>query len=162
MEKQKVKLRLNLFDAIVLLVVLIVGALVLWQMLDQNSAATTTKTGRLTYQITIKEASGGTSDYIPIGSHLIDAVKNYDLGEILSLEVLPAEKLVLNHDAAMYQKSTLEGYEDIVVELAVDVSQTESALLIDGGYDLRVGDLVYMRGAGYMAAGYVTRMDRLG
>lgn len=161
MEKQKFKLRLNLFDAIVLVLVLVVGGVVLWQMLDANSSEANKKMQRVSYQITIKEASGGTVDHIALGSHLVDAVKNYDLGEILSTEVAPASKLVLNHAEREYQMAYLEGYEDIVVELVVDAAESDTTLLVDGGYELRVGNLVYMRGAGYMAAGYITRIDRV-
>lgn len=159
-KKEKMKFHLNLFDAMVMIVALAVGAVILWQMLDQNSS-TTLRTTQVQYAITIKEASGGTGDLIPVGSSLTDAVKNYDLGVILSKEVYPAEKQVLNHFEHEYQTAYLEGYEDIVVELLVDVTETSTELVIDGGYELRVGDLIYMRGAGYMAAGYITRIDRL-
>lgn len=160
-KKEKIRFRLNLFDAVVLLLALVVGGVFLWQSLDVNRNAVVAKNQVLRYQIIIKEASEGTGESIVIGSGLTDVVKNYDLGIIQSVEVLPTEKQVLNHMEKEYQTAHLEGFEDIIVDMEVSANNTESAIVVDGGLELRVGDLLYMRGAGYMAAGYVYSMERL-
>lgn len=160
-KNQKIKFRLNVFDAVVLVIALAVGGLFLWQTYNTNSNVVVAKNQELHYQILIKEASEGTGANIPIGSGLIDVVKNYDLGTITKVEVMPTEKQVLNHLEKEYQTAYLEGFEDILVDMVVQVNNTESAIIADGGFEVRVGELVYMRGAGYMAAGYVYTMDRL-
>ncbi len=160
-KKEKIKFRLNLFDAVILLLALAVGGVFLWQSLDVNRNAVVAKNQELRYQIIIKEASDGTGESIPLGSELVDVVKNYNLGMIEAIEVLPTEKQVLDHLEKEYQTAHLEGFEDIIVDMVVSANNTESAIIVDGGLELRVGDLLYMRGAGYMAAGYVYSMERL-
>ncbi len=158
---EKTRFRLNLFDSIVLFVVLCLGGVFLWSSLNQNSTATTSKTKQLHYQIMIKESQQGTGEQIAIGSTLEEVVKNYHLGTITNVTVLPAKKQVLNHLEQKYQTSVLEGYEDILVDLEVTVTETDYEILADGSFELKVGNLIYLRGAGYMAAGYIYQMDRL-
>ncbi|MFI3253918.1 MAG: DUF4330 family protein [Eubacteriales bacterium] len=160
MKKEKMKFRLNVFDTIVLLVALALGGVFLWQTLSRNETVVVQRTEELHYQIMIKEASGGTGDIIPVGSAMLDAVKNYNIGTVQGMEVLPATKQVLNHETKEYQQAILEGAEDILIDMVVQVSLSDSALMADGGFPVRVGELVYLRGAGYMAAGYIYSIER--
>ncbi len=160
-KKGKMKFRLNVFDAIVLCVALAVGGFFVWQTLNANETVVVQRTEELRYQIIVKEASIGTGDIIPVGSTMMDAVKNYNVGIVTGVESMPATKQVLNHETKAYQTALLEGYEDVLVDMVVQVTNTEAALLADGGFPVRVGELVYLRGAGYMAAGYIYSIDRI-
>lgn len=160
-KKEQMKFRLNVFDAVILLIALSMGGFFLWKTLSSSETAVVAKNQELYYQVIIKEASAGTGDIIGIGSELVDAVKNYKLGTVTGVEVFPAEKQILNHETHAYQTAYLEGFEDIVVDMVVSVNNTESALLADGGFAIRVGELCYMRGAGYMAAGYIYSIQRI-
>lgn len=156
---KKSKFSLNMFDAFVLLVAMAVGGFLLWRMLapDQTTAA---KTGVIEYTISIKEVQEGTGALVVAGSEIYDVVKNYHLGTVLSAQVTPAEKQVLNHGTKAYETSFLPGYEDIEVRLTTTMTESDTDILADAGFEMRVGTLLYMRGAGYMAVGYITQIDR--
>lgn len=159
-KKEKMKVRLNLFDAVVLLVVLVVGAVFVWQTLQNSANSSTVNTQTLYYTVLLKEMKEGTDTFVQEGGRLEDAVKNYNLGVIQSKLVMPTEKQVLNHAEKTYVTSYLEGYDDVEVVVKVEAVETDSALLVDGSYELRVGNFMYLRGEGYMASGYVTKIER--
>ncbi len=160
-KKEKMKFRLNLFDSVVLVLVLIVGGVFVWQTLRSGASSSMNKNQTVRYTVVMKEVKEGTGDSITIGGRLEDAVKNYDLGTIDSKTILPTEKQVLNHAERSYVTAYLDGYEDVEVEVVVPAVETDSALLIDGSYELRVGDYMYMRGEGYMSSGFVTKIERV-
>lgn len=160
-KKDKFKLSLNVFDAVILVVALLVGGVFLWQTLNSRSESVLNKSQTVTYTIVMKEVRDGTGDMIPLGSSLVDAIKNYNLGTIQSKNIYPTEKQVLNHAERSYQTAYLDGYEDVEVEVVVNVTETESGLLVDNSYELRVGEYVYLRGEGYMSSGFITKINRV-
>lgn len=158
-KKEKMKIRLNLFDSVVLVVVLALGGVFVWQSFRSGNSTSQAQTVR--YTVVMKEVKEGTGDSIQIGGRLEDAVKNFDLGTIDSKVILPTEKQVLNHAERSYVTAYLDGYEDVEVEVVVNATETDTALLLDGSYELRVGDYMYMRGEGYMSSGFVTKIERV-
>ena len=53
-----------------------------------------------------------------------------------------------------------EGFEDVYVTVESTCTDSGEALLLDGGYDFRVGQTTYVRGPGYMGSGPVTEIVR--
>lgn len=157
----KFRLRLNLFDAIVLVVVLAVGAAAVWFGLRSgggvSSAARTVQ-----YTIQFQNMTEGSSQLIHPGDALVDTVKNYKMGTVVSVRSEPALVQVLDQETRTYVDAELAGHEDVYV--TVESTCTESgdggALLLDGGYDFRVGQTAYVRGPGYMGSGPVTEIVR--
>ena len=101
-------------------------------------------------------------DSIQPGDQLEDAVKNYQMGNVVAVEARPAEVQVLDQERQVYVNAVLEGYEDVyvTVESTCTTSGDGGALLLGGGYDFRVGQLAYVRGPGYMGSGPVTEIER--
>lgn len=159
-EVKGMSFKLNLFDALIIFLALLVGGVALWSMLltsTQGTARTTT----VRYTVVMRELMPGTDDYVVEGSQIYDAVKNYNMGTVLSSYTEKAEKQVLNHETRQYETAELEGYIDIYVEVEADITETDAGIMADGGFGLRVGELIYMRGAGYMSTGHITQIDRL-
>jgi hypothetical protein len=104
----------------------------------------------------------GESALIQPGDQLEDAVKNYQMGNVVAVEARPAEVQVLDQERQVYVNAVLEGYEDVyvTVESTCTTSGDGGALLLGGGYDFRVGQLAYVRGPGYMGSGPVTEIER--
>ena len=161
----KFRLRLNLFDGIVLLVALALGAFLAWSALkpDTSTAQTTPQSHTLQYTLRFQRWPEGTSGLIEAGDLLVDTVKNYELGRVVSFETVPAQTLLLSQTDKKYVLSTVQGYEDILVtvESPCTISQ-EGDLILGGGYALRVGETAYIRSEGYMASGPVVAIDREG
>ena len=56
--------------------------------------------------------------------------------------------------------SFLAGRQDVYVTVESTCTDSGEALLLDGGYDFRVGQTTYVRGPGYMGSGPVTEIVR--
>ena len=160
----KFRLRLNLFDGIVLVLALAVGALILWFSLrptastSETAVTATTATVRYTFQKWIE----GTSSLIQPGDKLVDNIKNYELGSVVSSETVPAQSLQLDHSSREYVLATIPGYEDVLVTVEAPCTTSSEAITLGGGYALRVGSVAYIRGEGYMASGPIVSIEREG
>lgn len=160
--KKNIQFRLNLLDSIVLVVALALGGYVVWQGLSVEETVTTTSAQSIRYTILMNEMRGETGDLVVPGGDVIDVVKNYHLGTVISTQVVPAVKDVLNHDTKSYETKEVEGFSDVYVVMeSKSVTATDNYILLDGGYELRVGENVFMRGAGYMAAGEIYAIERM-
>ena len=160
----KFRLRLNLFDGIVLILALAVGGLLLWMALKpaagEQSASPTASTVR--YTVRFQKWIEGTSSLIESGDKLVDNIKNYELGSVVSSEVVPAQSLQLDHNSRQYVLTTIPGYEDVLVTVESPCTITDEAITLGGGYALRVGGTAYIRGEGYMASGPIVAIEREG
>ena len=159
----KFRLRLNLFDGLILVLVLVVGGALVWFGLrsdggsGQESAA-----GTVRYTILIQRMAQGDSELIQPGDQLEETVENHRLGTVVSVRAEPALAQVLDQENRCYVQPQLEGYEDVYITVESACTQQEDALLLDGGYDFRVGQAITARGPGYMGSGRVTQIEREG
>lgn len=157
----KFRLRLNLFDAIVLILVLLAGAAFAWLSLrsgQSDSATPTSQTVR--YTVVFQKMAEGDSKLIQPGDKLEDAVKNYSIGTVVSVETKPAVTQVLDQVNRCYVDAELEGCEDVYVTVESACTDNGETLVLGGGYDFRVGQTAYVRGPGYVGSGPVTAIER--
>lgn len=161
----KFRLRLNLFDAIILLLALVVGAFLLWSALKPDTASITTpvaQTETVTYTIRLNKTVPGTGDMITAGDSLTDAIKNFQLGQVVSYTVSPAVTLILDEDAQSMVYADVPGRENVDIVVSATATGTDGSLLVGSGYELKVGAQIFVRGPGYMGGGYVVNIDREG
>ena len=160
----KFRLRLNLFDAIVLVLALAVGGLLLWMAMKPSagsqSASSTASTVR--YTVRFQRWPEGSSEIIEEGDKLMDNIKNYEMGNVVSWEVVPAVERVLDNENHRYVQATVDGYEDILVTVESPCTESDEGYVLGGGYALRVGVTAYIKGEGYMASGPVVSVEREG
>lgn len=161
----KFRLRLNLFDGIVLVLALAVGAFLLWTALKPDTASVGTPaaaSSTVRYTVRFQKWIEGTSSLIESGDKLVDNIKNCELGSVVSSEVVPAQSLQLDHNSRQYVLTTIPGYEDVLVTVESPCTITDEAITLGGGYALRVGGTAYIRGEGYMASGPIVAIEREG
>ena len=156
----KFRLRLNLFDAIVLVVVLAAGAAVAWFGLRSGGGETSSTSQTVQYTIMFQSMTEGSSELIQPGDPLVDTVKNYQMGSVVSVRAEPAVVQVLNQETQTYVDAVLEGYEDVYVTVESTCTVGDDSLVLDGGYEFRVGQVTYIRGPGYMGSGPITEIVR--
>ena len=157
----KFRLRLNLFDAVILVLVVAVGAVLIWFGRGASQTEESTPAARtVEYTILIPRMAEGDSARIQPGDALEDTVENYRLGTVVSVTAQPALSQVLDEESGSYVQAALAGYEDVYIPVTSTCTQSEDALLLDGGYDFRVGQNVGVRGPGYMGSGRVTEIVR--
>lgn len=155
------RLRLNLFDIILLIVAVAVAGGLLWfsTRSSQNDQQTPTAS-TVEYTVLFRRMTPGTSQLIQVGDSLVDTIKNYQLGTVLSIDIQPAVTQVLNQESKTYVDAVVEGYDDVYLTVSASCTQTDDSILVDGGYDLRVGQTTYVRGPGYMGSGPVISIER--
>ena len=134
--KSNFRLRLNLFDAIILILVLAVGGVLAWLALRPaaQEAADPSVASTVRYTVRFQRWAEGSSSLIEAGDKLTDHIKNY----------------------------AMEGYEDVLVTVESPCTESDAGFVLDGGYELRVGITTYIKGEGYMASGPVVAVEREG
>lgn len=86
--KYKFRLRLNLFDGIILVVALAVAAVLLWMAVKPQAVSNESSTAAATVRYTIRFQRWieGTSSIIQPGDKLVDNIKNNELGQVVSTQ----------------------------------------------------------------------------
>ncbi len=164
MEEKKFRLRLNLFDGIVLLTALVVGAALLWMMKGPQSVPTGDAPAASTvrYVVRFQRWLEGTGSLIQPGDKLVDNIKNFEMGQVVSTQVVPVEHQLLDHTRHVYGLTTIDGYEDILVTVESPCIVSDDAITVGGGYAVRVGTVAFIKGEGYMASGPIISIEREG
>ena len=159
-----VRLRLNLFDAIILILALVVGGVLAWLALRPAAQETADPavTSTVRYTVRFQRWAEGSSSLIEAGDKLTDNIKNYAMGTVVSCEAVPAVTQVLDQEERRYVDAPIEGYEDILVTVESPCTMSDAGFVLDGGYELRVGITTYIKGEGYMASGPVIAVEREG
>ncbi len=156
------RLKLNLFDGIVILIALAVAAVLLWTRMKPAAAAPEGAPASATTQYTIRlqKTLPGTGDLIKAGDRLVDVVKNFELGTVVSAAAMPATDSIINEEEKSYVTAEIPGYEDVDIVVEANVTYGEEKVLVGSGYELRVGEKIYVRGPGYLGSGEVYAIER--
>ena len=164
---QKFRFKLNLFDGIVLVAALAVAAFLGYNALKpaapvvEESAAPTTSS--VVYTIKFNKMIEGTEKLVEPGDQLMDNIKNYKLGTVLSTEAVPATARVVDEENRQVVRAEIPGYVDLLVTVRSDsCSMGDSSLVLDGGFVLRTNTTAYIKGEGYMASGPIINIEREG
>lgn len=160
----KFRLRLNLFDGIVLVLALALGGILLWTNLkpDFPTGGAPAASSTVRYTVRFQKWLEGTGSLIQEGDKLVDNIKNYELGQVVSAEVVPAVSQQLDHEGRQYVQTIIPGYEDVLVTVESPCTISKESVTLGGGYSLRVGGTAYIRGEGYMASGPIIAVEREG
>lgn len=162
-ENKGFRLKLNLFDGIVILLALAVAAVLLYMNLKPAAPAGDTSApaaATTQYTIRLQKTLPGTGELIEAGDALVDVVKNFELGTVVSATVMPATDSIINEEAKAYVTAEIPGYEDIEIVVESSVTYGEENILVGSGYKLRVGEKIYVRGPGYLGSGEVYAIER--
>ena len=158
---EKFRLRLNLFDGIVLVLAVVVAGLLVWNHLKPETPEQDPASSTLEYVVRFQRWPDSTVDMVKEGDKLVDNVKNFELGTVKSVEVVPATGEVFNENEKRFHRAEVPGYKDILVTVVSDSAFVAPDMIkLDGGVQLRVGMPLYIRGQGYMASGPVVSIER--
>lgn len=163
MEQKKFRLKLNLFDGIVLLLAAAVAAFLLWRMVgpevpvQSDPGATST----VRYTVRFRRWTPGTSHVIEAGDRIVDNIKNFEAGNVVSAEAVPSLSQTLDIWNYRYIWMELDGFEDVLVTIEAPCVVTDAAITVGGGYELRVGETGYFKGEGYMGSGPIVAIEEV-
>ena len=159
----KFRLKLNLFDGIVLVLALAAAAFLLWWAVKADApvqadpAATTT----VRYTIRFKRWIPGTSEIIQPGDQIADNIKNYEVGKVVSAQAVPSRMQVTDQESRRWVWAEMEGMEDVLVTIEAPCVVSDAAITVGGGYEVRAGSLGYFRGEGYMGSGPIVAVEEV-
>ena len=153
--------RINVLDAIIILIVL-VACIVGYTYINKKEMTIAPKnTEKITYQIRTMDSLPASYDMIEENTVIYDSVKNNPIGTIIKKEILPAEKYEVDMNKGVYVKSDLpaENYVDILLTIEADAVVGEQDISV-GSYVVKVGEQAYVKGKGYAGIGFVVKIER--
>ena len=162
MEEKKAKFRfhLNLFDCIVILAALAVAVLLVYSRTKPQETVDAPTASKRQYTILLRKTVAGTGALVKQGDALVDAVKNFDLGRVVSSETKPAVRSILNENEGCYVTAEIPGFEDIYIVVESTSNVSDSQLVLGSGFEVRLGEDIFVRGPGYLGSGKVYAIER--
>lgn len=163
MEQKRFRLKLNLFDGIVLLLAVAAAAFLLWRALKPELPvqADPGAVSTVRYTVRFQRWTPGTSHVIEAGDRIVDNIKNYEVGQVVSAQVIPAMTQTLELLEQRYVWKEMEGFEDVLVTIESPCVITDATITVGGGYELRVGSTGYFKGEGYMGSGPIVAIEEV-
>ncbi|MCI8989635.1 MAG: DUF4330 domain-containing protein [Lawsonibacter sp.] len=160
---QKFRLKLNLFDGIVLVLAVAAAAFLLWRAMKPavQVPMDPSVTSTVRYTVRFQRWTPGTSALIQAGDRIADNIKNYEIGQVVSAEAEPARIQVLDTQNRRYVWAEMNGFEDVLVTIEAPCTVSDAAITVGGGYELRVGSTGYFRGEGYMGSGPIVAIEEV-
>lgn len=155
-EKNDKKKKFNVFDIIIVIVVLAIagGAYVFTHRTQAK------ETQLLRYSLELNECPEGFSQNIKVGDKLTDNVKNYNMGTITSVEARPSIRLGEDKINGNVIESTLDGKETVIIVVEANVIEDGPDFKVDGGYVVKAGRDVSVKGNGYAGRGFILTIGR--
>lgn len=156
----KFRLRLNLFDGIILVLAALVGGALLWFGMQSGGTEASPTAKTVVYTVRVSRTDAGVSQQLQPGDPVTDNVENHHLGTVVSVQAQPAQVQVLDQVQRRYVNAALEGYEDLYLTVEASCTQGEDSLLLDGSYEFRVGQTMNLRAPGFIGSGVVVAIER--
>ena len=156
----------NLFDIVIIVLVILAAVGFLWMkgVIGGNSSGETeapaSGTRTLRYTVELAQMYGDSADMIQVGDTIVDGVRKYTMGKVVSVEV--GDCITYSHDYELgtYKPVVVPGYKTAVVVLESECSETDTQITVGGGYLLRCGAAVKVRGPGYAGNGSILSIER--
>lgn len=157
MDKIKIG-RLNIFDIVVIALIICCIILVLLKFIPQNmSSDMTEKSNKFSYVVRIEGISKTSEDMIKVGDELFDKVSNSNIGNITEIKVEPSKVLFQDTDGTI---SRIEMPTKIDVELTVEAEgkTTNGEYIANGLIRILVGQTKQIKTKYWMASGVITNI----
>ena len=157
----KKKRLFNLFDVIIIgIVAVILAAVLIYMLRSQGTTVSAAQTKTVRYMVELTDMDAGTAEAIKSGDELTDAIKKYDVGTVISCDIVPTEKSVKNYETGDYVISVVPNRETAMILIEVACTETENRLLAGGGFKVCGGEQVKLKGPGYYGGGYILYVER--
>ena len=149
----------NLFDIIVI-VIIVALAILLFFIREERTAQESTSAGTVTYTLELVGMQNGAADLIGEGDQLVDKVKKYNIGTVVSVEVMPTYRQVYDYVNGGLVESLVDDQQTAIIVVEAECTESSSQITVDGGYVIRAGLTASVRGPGYWGTGYIMSVDR--
>ena len=155
------KRKINFFDVVIIALVAVLCVAVL--VIRSKSAASSTTAAQmqtLQYTIELNAVPDQMSDAIAIGDSLTEGVKNYNLGNVVDVQVEAATDQTPIASEGRYAEKEIPEMEKIFLTVEAQVTESDSSFAVDGAYVVRAGNTVSVKGPGYAWEGMIVSVNR--
>lgn len=148
----------NFIDIAFILLIAAV-ALTAYFLSHQDSEATNQPTLR-SYVIELSDLSPEMAQYIAVGDTVTDNVKNYHLGTVTAVEVIPYRMPALDEQAGIYRNCDVPNRISLLVTVEAETLETDKQITTASGFVIRVGATLSCSVGRFSAPGCIAAMDR--
>lgn len=160
MEQERRKLKISIFDIVIVAVVLVVAAAVFVILKPDDTAVIPGSSTSMEYTVEVLKMPAGTTELVQPGDKLLDGLKNYAIGTVVSAEAVPYTFQVVDEDTGVLKNAVMDRYENILITVEANMNTGTSALTTESGFVITVGTQVTVAGPCYSGVGYVISIER--
>lgn len=160
MEQENKKLKISIFDVIIVAAVLIAAFAVFLILKPSEVQIAAPETTPVQYVVELVQVPEGMPDLIQNGDAIKDSARNYDIGKVVSYEVAPFTTRAPDEENNIVRNAELDRYCNILLTIQADMLTGDGAMTTASGYKVTVGTKVFVSGPSYAGTGYVTAIDR--
>lgn len=154
---RKRKIKFNIMDVLILLVIAAVVAVLLYVFVLSESKPMDSlggaQTAKITYVIELTAVDDALSDNISVGETLIDSAKKMSIGTVVAVDSQPYVYLGKNLNEGTMELTTVDDKSTIYVTVEADATLSGISYSI-AGYDIYVGEKVYLSLPNFTGTGY--------
>ncbi|MBE6956168.1 MAG: DUF4330 domain-containing protein [Ruminococcaceae bacterium] len=165
--QKKIKWKLNLFDIILIAVVLVAaGAFAAIKLgsspspVDPVEGTPVQTPQSVRYVVQLEQVLPQTAELVEEGQHLYERTKKEDMGVIETVEVTAARTLTKNELDGTFHFVEVPDRMDVTMTLSSPATFSDSAIVLASGLEVRAGSSVRVLGPGYYGSGYVLQVER--
>lgn len=155
--KFRLKDLFNLFDIVVLAIAVLLGVVLVLFSRGAGKEATT-----VIYTVEFTNMQNGSASLIQPGDSLVDRVKKFDLGKVISVEVGPTYTQIEDLLEGGSHEAVSQTLQTATVVLEAPATETEQDFLVSGGFLIKIGTSVSAKGPGYSCYGTVLTIEKGG
>ena len=153
-ENAKRRFRFNFIDALLLIVIIAVAALLVY-IFTSDDGFGTVDTVTIEYQVLISGIRDEFKDLVQIGDKVIDSVGLFEIGEITDVKYSQYMYAVNDEVNGVTVMTEYPEHSEMEVHIRAEAS-VEDGLYYINGYKIAVGTLVSMRTPNFVEQGYCT------
>lgn len=154
---KKKKFRINIFDVVIVVIVLAL-AVGLYAFTHRGKVAQQTK--KITYLVELRNLPEGFTNLISEGDKLTDNVKNYYMGKVLKVETVPYVTFSNDIPNVQVKEVAVEGRENAIITVEADVIESDMDFKLSSGFTVKGGLEANVKGRGYAGSGYILEIER--
>ena len=152
----KTKVRFNIMDALILLTVLAVIAVLLYVFVfsETNDGLTgETDAYKLTYVVEAVKLREEFAELVTPGTPVIESAKKLPIGTVTAVEVLPYQHMATNLTDGSLALTSVDDACNLYITIEADATLNGISYSI-GGYEICVGSHLYLSFADLVCEGY--------
>ncbi len=159
-KKQAKKVKFNLFDALVILVILVAAVAVYLILQGSSDDGVFAESSPISYTVEVTGLREGMEDTVSIGDEFQETSDGNTMGTVTAVEVIPYTVQATDEEEGVIRDQEVEGYSTLRITLEVQSVEPDSAIETTEGETIRVGTSVTMSNGTLLAKGTIIWMER--